>query len=458
MKFVIIGSGPTSLGAAYRLHELICEKTIPAVTQVHIVEKEHEAGGLARSVTDENGFTWDLGVHITGASKYAKFLQVINDNVPEWRMIPRCVYMEHVMQDNLNENNYIPYPVQESIPYFPIEVKSICLEEIRQSKLDFAANFGELTQNVFGETLQNIFIRPYNEKVWTIPLEEMNCVWVENRVPQPNVSEIERRCSLTYEQLEEEEQQKPPICFKYPARMKGMGELWKTVASQLPNDWLLFNAPVEEIDVTNKKVKAFGEHTFEYDFLISTIPLTELCKLTNLCPDIELKHSQVALVGIGFRKPQPSFTKNLSWLYFPQKDIPFYRCTFISNFNDLMTPNSDEFWSVICEVGLQSQSAVDENSIVQSTIQGLKVCGIADENMEIVSKWFYLLPYGYPIPSLNRDKELDKAHKQLEKHQIYSRGRFGGWKYEYANQDHSFMIGYEVIDRILFDKSEQLHK
>lgn len=53
---------------------------------------------------------------------------------------------------------------------------------------------------------------------------------------------------------------------------------------------------------------------------------------------------------------------------------------------------------------------------------------------EIVSIYHRRLEHGYPTPSVGRDAVLREALPWLRKHNIWSRGRFGSYKYEVANQ------------------------
>lgn len=73
---------------------------------------------------------------------------------------------------------------------------------------------------------------------------------------------------------------------------------------------------------------------------------------------------------------------------------------------------------------------------------------------EIVSVYYRRLEHGYPTPSLERDAVLEQALPWLQAKDIWSRGRFGSYKYEVANQDHSCLIGVEAVDNILFGTKE----
>ena len=56
-RFVIIGAGPTGLGAAAQL-------AARGESSFVILEAAGAPGGLARSFRDADGFTWDLSCHL----------------------------------------------------------------------------------------------------------------------------------------------------------------------------------------------------------------------------------------------------------------------------------------------------------------------------------------------------------------------------------------------------------
>jgi len=50
---------------------------------------------------------------------------------------------------------------------------------------------------------------------------------------------------------------------------------------------------------------------------------------------------------------------------------------------------------------------------------------------------------------LERDEALSAIQPYLEERGIFSRGRFGAWKYEASSMDQSIMQGVEAVNNIL---------
>lgn len=156
-------------------------------------------------------------------------------------------------------------------------------------------------------------------------------------------------------------------------------------------------------------------------------------------------------------------------LYFPEDDCPFYRATIFSNYSPYNQPednvklptlylaNGDKasseakegpYWSIMLEVSESSMKPVDQETLLKDCIQGLINTEMINAEDEIVSTYHRRFDHGYPTPSLEREGVLKDLLPKLEAKDILSRGRFGSWRYEVGNQDHSFMLGVEAVDAI----------
>jgi len=89
---------------------------------------------------------------------------------------------------------------------------------------------------------------------------------------------------------------------------------------------------------------------------------------------------------------------------------------------------------------------------------GLIRAGMIEEGdrQRIVSRYHRVVGYSYPIPTLGRDQALNILQPALLAKGIYSRGRFGAWRYEIGNMDHSVMMGVEAVNNILAGEQEQV--
>lgn len=107
------------------------------------------------------------------------------------------------------------------------------------------------------------------------------------------------------------------------------------------------------------------------------------------------------------------------------------------------------YWSIMLEVSQSTMKPVDEENLLKDCIQGLINTEMIRPEDEIVSTYHRKFDHGYPTPALEREGVLKQLLPKLQDLDIYSRGRFGSWRYEVGNQDHSFMLGVEAVDHIV---------
>uniref|UniRef100_A0A915B8U6 Amine oxidase domain-containing protein n=1 Tax=Parascaris univalens TaxID=6257 RepID=A0A915B8U6_PARUN len=467
MKIVVIGAAPTGLGAAYRLNELQQSNTVGGDVELFVLEQESYPGGLSCTVVDDKGFLWDMGGHITFNHNFPYYEHAVKWAVNEWNSLKRNCQVDVNYMFGEKGIHLVPYPAQYAIPLFPEDIKMNCLNDLRkrykQESTYVLKNFDEWIMHHFGPTIRNHFFRPYSRKVWTVEPERMNPAWVGTRVAKLPQAKLEELCGMSTEELEKADfGWGPNAVFTFP-KYGGTGAVWKAVTDKLPKKWFHFNCKVTKVNANEKRLTYVEKSNDErrtkeicYDVLVNSSPIDLLIKSTKLCPELNIEHNKVWIIGVGLKLPMTEFIKKITWLYFPDSAVPFYRVTILSRYGEV-TPDSSSYWSVMCECARDIEDQTNEEEMRKMAIDGLIIKSIIKRD-QIVSIYSTLLEYGYPIPTIKRDSELARAHKVLEEHSIYSRGRFGGWKYEASNQDHCFIQGKELIDRLLLNEPEQLYK
>ena len=434
-RLVVLGAGPTGLGAAHRLAERGHDDWV-------VLEASDGVGGLARSFTDAAGFTYDIGGHVL-FSHYPYYTEVVTRALgDDYAELQREAWVRM-------EGRFIPYPFQNNIRDLAPQTVYECLVGLveAQRRDHDPATFADWLQAVFGAGMARHFMLPYNEKVWATPPELMAYGWIGERVPVVDVAAVLRNVILGEDQVG----WGPNSTFRYPLR-GGTGRLYREIAEPLA-DRIELDRPVVAVDPEARTVSSADGRSWPYDALLSTMPLDELVGACAAAPAAvraaagRLAWSGTHVVGVGLDRPAGT-TRN--WVYFPEPDVPFYRVTYLSNYSPHITPAAGQTL-LLTETSTSAHRPQDGATIVGRVIDGLVGAGLmtAEDRQRVVTTWQCSPAKTYPVPTLDRDAALAVIEPWLRRRRIWSRGRFGAWRYEIGNMDHSFMQGVEWVDHVL---------
>ena len=173
-----------------------------------------------------------------------------------------------------------------------------------------------------------------------------------------------------------------------------------------------------------KQVAITNKRQITFDYLVNSSPLKSFSekinieKVNRLADDFS--YNKVLVFNLGFDKKSPN--EDTHWLYFPDKDINFYRVGFYDNIL------GSSRLSMYVEIGYSPEDPVDIDEQLKLTLENLKTVGIINDH-KLVSYCSIIMDPAYVHVSDKSNLSKKEILAILSEKNIYSIGRYGDWKY-----------------------------
>ncbi len=395
-KFLIIGGGITNLAFAAALRD----------DDYLIVEAEQELGGYCRTVK-QDGFVWDYSGH---------FFHFRHPEIERW-LVSR-IGADNVLEVAKRSHIHWPggavdFPFQKNIHQLPHADFIDCLVGLFERPEGEPKNFEQMLHSKFGRGISERFLVPYNEKLYATDLSNLDVDAMGRFFPYANVPDIIRG-------FREADNSSYNATFTYPRG--GAIDYVNAIAQDVPMERVRLGERVLNIDLTDK-VATTSKGTVRFEYVVSAAPFPRLLQMTSLPHDPTIYSCNKVLVfNLGFDKKGP---RDVHWIYYPQRDVVFYRLGFYDNIFD--TPRM----SMYVEIGYPGSAQLDAahvQSVHARVLDDLKRVGIATDH-RLVSHHSVVLDPAYV--HITRDSICDVQEKKaiLATRGVYSIGRYGSWTY-----------------------------
>lgn len=489
-KCVVIGAGPTGLSAAYHLDK-----------DTLLIDKNATVGGWCRSI-EEKGFTFDYAGHIMFSNDpyvLEMYKILLGDNL-HWQNREAWVYSKGVhtrypFQGALYglppavikecivgaiEARYGsakqpdpktdaanckigPGSANGAVPATPATTSTMATGDVKDIEdccgdgtVSLAStsskavavekqeprNFEEFIYKVWGAGIAKHFAIPYNRKLWTVPLTDMETSWLGGRVPLPNLDEIiEGALEPVGKPMGPNARFGYPLKGGFEAMMKGF----------LPHikGTIEMNADVISVLPQEKIVALADGRRFHYDQLISTMPLPELVRIIgdNAPAEVHdaangLQHISIRCVNLGIARE--NITEK-HWIYYPEDSV-FHRIFVQGNASPHCNPPGG--FGLTCEISYSEHKPLpcDGQELIDLCVEDLIKVGLMTREDKLITANLVNMPYAYVVYDHARAKNVETVKNWMEQHGIVLYGRYSEW--EYYNSDHAFLAGKKAAEAV----------
>jgi protoporphyrinogen oxidase len=412
-QILIIGSGITGLSAGRMLQQ--------KNKNVTIYERKAHHGGLIHCENRDQHL-----YHLVGGHVFNSRNQEILDWF--WQFFDRDnEFIKTKRQAKVWwDDKLIGYPIEDYVYLMDEQkIKSILTDWLKLEKSGVPVNpfeyknFGAFLRSRFGDTLYDLYFKPYNQKIWQTDLDMVPMPWLEGKLPMPRIADM-----LFNNMVKREESGMVHSTFFYPK--KGGSQF---IADRLAEKIKIrYNTEIKTLQFNGKWI-VNGTETF--DAIIYTGDIRKLSSLLIGGPELPGELTAQLSNGTSNMLCETDIT-DTSWLYIPNPNVKAHRIIYTGNFSQ--TNNAPEHRpSCVVEFSGHTQPEVMKQEI--KNLPG---------NLTPLS-WNYE-PDSYVIQKPNTREIIQHAKNQLEPLNFFLAGRFAEW--EYYNMDKCIESVMELVKKL----------
>lgn len=430
MTTYILGAGPTGMGVVDGLIDANNRDFI-------LIERGHQLGGLAQTVT------WpEVGAHDLGPHKI--FTLNVNLSKRVEALLPETDWLTRQKISSIFINgHYLSYPPSPfslarvfGIYSFLGMVIGYGLARIKSIFRSRSPNtFEEDLSNRIGRPLYDVLFKPIALKLWGNP-QKLDVKLSLGRVQTPSFLEVIGRILKLKKNSEFE-----ALTFRYPKG--GLSRIWTAIeAKSKSKDQFLLGHKVTRLEATKDRVTAIHFQSNGIngridirpdDNIVSTLPLTLTTKLLSAAlpqhlPKLAEKVITLNdLILVFLHIDQPSLLDE-SWVFVPDPNIVFHRLSEQESFDPSMTKSGS---IVCCEIMSGPDRPIGEKTdldLCADAINGLSKMGYM--NYKVLGKYVIRLPQSYPVFQVDFEIGLKEIIQSLDQFVNFrSIGRQGAFNY-----------------------------
>jgi protoporphyrinogen oxidase len=393
-RYLIVGAGVSGLAFADALLD----------DDYLLVEAESEIGGYCRTV-ERDGFIWDYSGHFF----HFRYPEIERELVE--RMDGRVLRVERQARI-WYADRFIDYPFQRNLHQLPEAERDECVRALNNRPVARGGSFKDMLYARYGRGIADKFLVPYNEKLYATNLARLDAEAMGRFFPHASVEEILNGPGARGEGYN--------ATFTYPER--GAIQYIRALARGVRSDRISLGERLEHVDL-KAKVATTSRRQVRYEHLVSSVPLVSLLDLCGLRYDRDVfSHNKVLVFNLGFNREG---IPGVHWIYYPQKDIAFYRVGFYDNIF------GSARMSLYVEIGLPQEAELgddDRGAMKARVLADLQTCGVV-EDQTLVASHDVLLDPAYVHITLKSEAEAAAKRAVLAARDVHSIGRYGAWTY-----------------------------